>query len=287
MHSQIIKKILPKYIKNKIKDIINLYDKILNFNNTPFIITNIFGIKLIKYPWDKRHIRLIKSGHDITKEFIAFNILVKPNDTIFDVGANVGIMSVHLSRLTKKNGKVYSFEPVKNTYNMLLETIGLNHCTNINTYQIAISDSKADSKIYTFDQNNHTLNSLGKVDISGRMPISEENVKTKTLDHFYEENNIKNIDFLKIDVEGFEENVLKGSNNLLKNNLIKYIQFEISEMPLKSLGKKSSDIFKILQMHGYNIFSFNLETKKFIGPILHPTNSYDNYYASQNNLNKL
>jgi FkbM family methyltransferase len=203
------------------------------------------------------------------------------------VGANVGIISVYLSKLATDSGCIHSFEPVKRTYEMLNLTIAINKSVNINTHRLGLSDTVGESDIHTFSEAHHTLNSLGKVDIDGNRPTHTEAIELTTLDTFCKIQNIHNIDVLKIDVEGFEDIVLKGAHTLLQAEKIRYIQFEISEMPLASIGKSSDDIFKILDASLYKVYRFNLQTDKFEGPITTRDNDFDNYYASHEDLTLL
>lgn len=279
-----IKKITPSFIKNTIKFFFDIFDWVVAFKKVPIVLENSFNIKFLMYPWNTTFMRLATSAHDHKKEFLAFDKLIKSGDIVFDIGANIGMMSVYFSRLVKENGHVYSFEPVSDTHGMLLETLALNRCKNVNVHQLALSDSKGFAEIYKFDQRHHTLNSLGKVKIGESMPTSTEHIKTETLDNFCQVHSISKIDFLKVDVEGFEDNVFKGASNFLKGNLIRCIQFEISKMPLTSIGKSYEDIFDILHLYKYDIYRFNLEKSCFEGPIHKIDNDFDNYYASQSNL---
>ena len=80
-------------------------------------------------------------------------------------------------------------------------------------------------------------------------------VEVRTLDSYCSEKGIQNIAFLKIDVEGFEEDVLLGANSLLKSQNIGLILFEIREKILTSVGRKGSAVFAPLLDNGYKIVS--------------------------------
>jgi FkbM family methyltransferase len=281
-----IKKMMPAWIKRWIKSSADMIDWIIRYKKIPIILENKFGIKFILYPWNLMLIRLAISGYDCEKEFMALKKITMTGNTVFDIGANMGVLSVYLSRLVQENGKVYSFEPVKDTYEMLRETISINRCENIETHPLAISDKIGISEIYKFDQRNHTLNSLGRVKIGETSPSYIETIRTETIDNFCQIKFLSKIDLLKIDVEGFEYDVLRGAENMLKTSSIKYIQFEISKMPLESLGKSADKIFDLLHSYGYKTYKFNAVKEYFEGPIQKADTDFDNYYASQEDLTR-
>ena len=283
----ILKKIVPTPLKVIIKTVIDWLDWVRRYRKIPIVLENKYNIKFVLYPWNSVFMRLASSSHDHIKEFSALEKLVKPGSTIFDVGANVGIISVFLSQKTGNAGTVHSFEPVTETYGMLTETIALNRCKNILPHQLGLSDTQGVAEIYTFDQEFHTLNSLGQVNIGGNIPTKKEEIQLDTIDNFCIKNNIHKIELLKIDVEGFEDSVIKGARNTLKNNTVRYIQFEISEMPLVSINKNSKDIFNLLHGYGYSVYRFDNIKLIFEGPIFTTDNNFDNYYASKENLNDI
>ncbi|HEY9003103.1 MAG TPA: FkbM family methyltransferase [Mucilaginibacter sp.] len=152
---------------------------------------------------------------------------IKP--VFFDVGANVGEYSLVL-REYFPNAEIYSFEPVKNTFEKLAENTVNSH---INLHNIGFSDKVGTGEIFnTVNSDNTEVASVYKDVFSGVFHDHNELVPMEfqmdTIDNFCRLNNITNIDFLKIDVEGHELSVLKGAENMLLNGQIKIIQFEIN-----------------------------------------------------------
>lgn len=154
--------------------------------------------------------------------------LVPADGIFFDVGANKGDYSnLLLSNFPKAT--IYSFEPNPNTFKMINERLG----NRINLYQLGVGKEKGSLELF-FDSSNKTSveatsNPEILKEISKTQQIDKVDIDVTTLDSFCQENSINQIDFLKIDTEGFELDALEGASNLLDNGKIKVIQFEFNE----------------------------------------------------------
>lgn len=283
------KKLIPNKLKEFAKKILDILDRKIIPINKPFILKDYLGVRFIFYPWNKGMIRNLLERKDLKKEVSAVKKFIKKGDLVFDVGSNIGILSAVYSRLVGNSGKVYSFEPVNETFAQLQETLALNGCDNVTPIKTAISDNSGSMEMQIFDESASGLNSLVKL----KYPEYNSNnvaVKTETLDNICAKFKITGIDFLKIDVEGFEKEVLAGASALLENNLIKFIQFEISDVPLSSSGKTPEDIIDFLKKYNYLVFSFDAAAKRFNGPIStikQKKGGYDNFYSSQQDLSAI
>jgi FkbM family methyltransferase len=137
----------------------------------------------------------------------AKRILKQELSIIIDAGANVGSVSNELNYWFP-NAEIFAFEPVKDTYHLLLNnTAGKNHIHPLNDALGA-----ANEKITIAIGSENTINSL-KVDVPINHPNCEE-VNVVRLDDFLANLNLDKVDILKIDVEGFEFEVLDGCGKL-------------------------------------------------------------------------
>jgi FkbM family methyltransferase len=138
----------------------------------------------------------------------------KKGDTVIDIGAAFGLYTITSSKRVGANGKVIAIEAHPDSFEMLNRNIKLNGLNNVTTLNYAVYSKETKVKIYS----NYTI-------MSER--IREEQVKEKfvevnadTLDSILQQNGIRQeqINWIKIDVEGAEFEVLKGAHNTLSNS---------------------------------------------------------------------
>ncbi len=176
---------------------------------------------------------------------------------IFDVGANIGYYTVQFAN--KTDGKVYAFEPMNYQYRMLLKNVEINELNNVYPVKKIVSDHNGIQRIYFSGMDNTAASSvIVKTN-------QYEDAPSITLDQFCEENSIQSIDFLKIDVEGYEMNVLKGLSDMLGCLNVESIFIEIVEKHLQNAGSSSEELvnyLKCLNYHGYSIKSGKPEDYK-------------------------
>lgn len=160
---------------------------------------------------------------------------IKNKNLCLDIGANIGNHSIFFSKFFKK---VYSFEPHPKILPLLKYNV--KNIRNIKIFNYGLSDKK--KKILISDGNHHHLGG-SSINASGITKI-----KVNKLDNIFKN---KKIDFIKIDVEGYELKVLNGCKKILKHNsAILNIEFDA-----KDFNEKNS-IIKFLKKNNYKYFYF-------------------------------
>lgn len=253
----------------------------------PTIFTDDFGIRFIYYPWETLPLSDLLSREFYKPEFYALKKLINGQGVIIDVGANIGLHCTYMSNLLHDGGSIHAFEPVPYTYRMLRETLALNQVDNVKGNMMALGSTQGCLEMNVFDEQYSAWNTFGHPEFDDVKPRAVVDVQTTTLDAYCAENNITQVDFLKIDVEGYELEVLKGARGLLSSGSIDALSFEISEIPLKGVGCTAQEIFDILRGFGYQSYKFNVGTDQFEGPFLDSSDFYENYYASTKDLRQL
>jgi FkbM family methyltransferase len=161
-----------------------------------------------------------------TDLFVDFNckLLFNNMHVIFDVGANTG-QTLKWFRSNWPNTKIYSFEPVKSTFDQLVNNAAKDPFSiQINEALGATTGSKS---IRLFDQEMAVLNSLHDNVMNNSSGAIEEIIIINTIDDFCNFHKIENIDLLKIDTEGYEINVLMGAERMLDKGNISFVYSEI------------------------------------------------------------
>ena len=131
---------------------------------------------------------------------------VKPGDVVFDIGANVGFYTLLASVLVGSEGRVIAFEPLPRNLVYLNRHMKMNHCLNVNVLPYAVSDCEMTAE-FTFSKDPSMGHLCTKGDIA---------VQTVLIDKLIESKKLFPPDVMKIDVEGAELSVLRGSHQVIK-----------------------------------------------------------------------
>lgn len=154
--------------------------------------SGIHGYWLGSYEYEKRQL---------------FENLVSQGDIVFDIGGHVGFYTLLASRLTGRQGRVYSFEPNPRNLYYLKKHLALNDIANVEVLDVAVSDNTGTASFIEAGSN-----------LEGRISESEPSpleVRTVTLDDLYASGEIPKPDLIKMDIEGTEFDALSGARLLL------------------------------------------------------------------------
>tara|TARA_B100001250_G_C19757378_1_gene770772 strand:- start:441 stop:1247 length:807 start_codon:yes stop_codon:yes gene_type:complete len=195
-----------------------------------------------------------KKVYNLSKKFI------KPNSTIIDAGANYGQMSILYSKLFS-NSLVYSFEGSRFVYDILVKNVEINS-KNIKPINCILSDT-SDEK-YVIKPELKEIGTYGALNLKFSNDTNKT-YKEKTLIRKIDDFNYeKKISFMKIDVQGWDLKVLKGSINTINENRMPII-FEYENIFEKEIQFKLQDYINFFKAIDYK-FDTNTDSNFLVLP---------------------
>ena len=207
------------------------------------ILTTIHGVRLLIDPSVDKGVELslFETGTYEKGTIQLLNDFLKPGSTFLDIGANIGLMSVIASQYVGEEGTVYAIEANPKTIEILQHNLALNHCENVEIFPVALGSTNGNALLYeNWDVNRGGASLLAQDDQDGvEVPVWK-------LDSLLEG---ATIDVLKIDVEGFELEVLHGGIELLKKQLPIMI-IEVSEQRETAKGVTPKEIADFVRSLG-------------------------------------
>lgn len=169
-----------------------------------------------------------------------------------DIGANIGHHTVIMSQCAGKSGHVYAYEPIPYIREQMENSLAMNDIINVTTIPDALSDKEGEM-ILSINPGNVAGSSFVNDSKSEKMSVI-----VRTLDSY----DYKRIDFMKIDVEGFEYNVLLGGEKTIATHRPK-ILFEFSpEYYRKNSSSDTMNILRFFKKHGYTLIDLEDNNKK-------------------------
>lgn len=173
----------------------------------------------------------------------ALKALIRPGMTVMDIGANMGAHTLPMARIVGLDGCVIAFEPMDWAQKKLNTNIELNLFTNIVVEKIALSN-----KTHVGPAGFRA--SWDKYDLTADGVEPEEAVTFERLDNYIKTHSLLAVDFIKLDVDGFEYKILKGSVETL-NRFMPTLSMELGNWTLEQQGDTLEALTNFLHSIGY------------------------------------
>ncbi len=192
--------------------------------------------------------KIIKDRYVREPEMDALEGLIAPGDVVADIGANAGSYTKQFSRLVGPHGRVYSFEPIPETFEVLQHVVRRAGLENVFIFQIALGPHARYGRMVIPQQDGFTgyyLAHFAEPGDTGKVV----GVTVKAFDGLTKDQGIDRLDFIKCDVEGSELDVLHGSADLI-------LRFKPGWL-IEVSRATSEEVFEFLvNRHGYRAYVY-------------------------------
>ena len=184
---------------------------------------------------------------------------IKGGNIVVDVGANIGLHTLNMARIVGNTGQVFAFEPDPSNFKILGKNVKVNNYKNIILEQKAVGDKHGRATLYqAVNPGMHRI--FPQTKAKGQVQV-----ELTSLDkYFIDSNLVDKINFLKIDVEGLEFSVLKGMENILKNNKKIKILFEFMPKNIMEADFIPIELLDYLTSNGFKLYCMDEKTKKLL-----------------------
>jgi FkbM family methyltransferase len=176
---------------------------------------------------------------------IAKSVIKSKSPNILDIGSNIGYNAIQLAKHYNQ-GTVYCFEPSKETFSNLKINVVDSDLKNIRLYNIALSNYCGESVFYECADNAYS----SLKDTKRKKVVGSLSVAVYTIDSVVKEFKIKEISFIKIDVEGLEKEVLEGATE----TIISMRPILMVEVSSKNLSCGPDEIINFVKNLGYSVY---------------------------------
>ena len=224
---------------------------------------------------DEELATLLNQGWFEYRELAFLWLFLRDGDVVIDCGAHIGLYSRLASRIVRSKGKVLALEPNPEALGFLKRNLADADAAAVEIRQTALYRKAGEMNLYLGRDGRSGYSSLvnaGVSDLSVTVPVT-------TLDRLLEEAGLPRADFMKIDVEGAEVDVLAGAEESVAKGAVPLLQVEFTERNLQAVGRSTADLKDAFEAAGYRFCkldeeSLTLRPFVFDGPIW-----YDNLYA--------
>jgi FkbM family methyltransferase len=218
---------------------------ILKVGSTQYIINN-YDYFSTEYNIPSDTLINLPEEYRITLDLVSS---LSKDRSIIDVGGNCGLFAIPIE---KSGYIVYTFEPIKMNVDLLESNKKENDCPNLHIIPNALSNVNENRIIYIpYCSDNTSFNQRVAVSNMTKKDYVEEEVKCITFDSWIENNENINVGFIKIDVQGFEKEVLQGMQTFLKNCNDVHLFIEWDEKHTEKSGSSLDELENLITSNGF------------------------------------
>jgi len=181
---------------------------------------------------------------------------ITSGDVVIDIGANIGYYTLIFAKLVGNGGKVFAFEPDPTNFELLKKNVEINGFKNVILEQKALSNNPGKMMLSLNKENTagHHLN------FKNDFVSNSVEVDVLSLDEYFSNDNTT-INFIKMDVEGAESNVIRGMTNILKNSKSLKMIVEYNPIAINQIGLDPENYLNLLIENGFLLYDIDEKTK--------------------------
>jgi len=231
------------------------------------------------YPLYKFTYQLFKKKQDVF-EISLMKQYIQKGDSVLDIGANIGFYAEILSELVDKKGKVHCFEPDSTNYKHLEKRC--HHLSNVFLNHKAVSDKTDKLKIYTSKQLNVDHRTYKPDDYDREIEIDAIAID----DYLSSHSKDCTVDFIKMDIQGFEMSAAKGMKKTFQSPHLKLLS-EFWPYGMRKAGSSVLEYYQFLKQYNFYIYLIEnqqlveLSEEKVTTFLNLPETNYMNIFASK------
>jgi FkbM family methyltransferase len=195
---------------------------------------------------------------------------IKPNETVIELGANIGYYTIMMAKLVSPGGRIYAYEANNEVYDLALLSLKMNDLLNIvNMKNIGILDKTGEAILHYTQPDNcsPSKTNIGRAHIVSTKRRNKgylvKKIKVTSLDEDLP--NLKNVDWLRMDIEGSELPAIYGAKRIIESSPNLKIVMEWAPYMLQNFGSVS-DLIDLL--HNYGFTFYTLKNNGDLGDIM-------------------
>ncbi len=196
----------------------------------------------------------VQAGTFEAAELAFVERFLRPQMTVLDIGAHHGLYSLLASRKVGPRGRVISFEPSPRERKALRLNLALNWSRNVSVHEVALGSEAGEADFFLVEGTETGCNSLRPPELKTGT-YRPTRVRVAVLDDWLRKRKIGTVDFIKIDVEGAELEVLRGARKLLSTRTRPVLLVEIAEIRTAPWGYSARETVRFMREMGYVWFS--------------------------------
>jgi FkbM family methyltransferase len=223
----------------------------------------------LRYPSSDIVLLHLREGSFEFREQAFLWSFLREADTFLDIGAHCGLFSALASQMIGENGRILAFEPNPDILPFLVANTERD---KVDVHAIALSDASGEATLWQGGSSDTALSSIA-YELSN---AEHSTVKTQTLDDFLATNNIGPVALAKVDVEGSELKLFRGSKQTLKGKSVLAFVVEFTEENMRKAGYSALQLTAQLSEYGYRPYKLATETAEIIPFEMNESIAYEN-----------